>query len=68
MILKLIMSFMTEKARAVMLLSFVDLYSYVRLSRVMNEKYEDEPEWMQNLRKRLQEKIARIKESYSVWD
>lgn len=47
---------------------FVDLYSYVRLSRVMNEKYEDEPEWMRNLRKKLQEKIARIKESYSVWD
>lgn len=37
---------------------FVDLYGYARLIRCVDERFEDEPEWMAGLRKKLDRAIA----------
>lgn len=42
--------------------TFADLYSYFRVSSSLEEKWDNEPEWMENLRNRLSERMKKYLE------
>jgi Ser/Thr protein kinase RdoA (MazF antagonist) len=44
---------------------YADLYSYVRVLRSINEKWNNEPEWLVKLRSRLENVISRRKRTFT---
>lgn len=43
---------------------FINLYSYVRISHCLSDSYDSEPEWMIELRVKLENKLRAIEESW----